>query len=318
MTAQISDGMTVGASMTAETIGIETVEVTADSETKEVTAETTGTETVEVTADSETEGMTEGRASSATIDAQATTSSTTIGRARPVTTPISLAERPATDVRPHALQEPVNPPASAVSVPRADLTNEAMTGLDSIAPIKDAEPTDKAPKTGPSTPTTGPALLARTPTSLSEMRAIDAKLLGPAGGVVGNARTGDETVDVGKTGDETVDNARTGDDTEDNARTGDETVDDGKTGEEMVDDGKTGDETVVVGKTGDETVDDGKTGGEGMTDAPPPQTTAALRTIKTVSDEQKASAPDTPTTNHPEISENHVNLNAAAMTEECP
>ena len=308
MTAQISDGMTVGASMTAETIGIETVEVTADSETKEVTAETTGTETVEVTADSETEGMTEGRASSATIDAQATTNSTTIGPVRPATTPISLAERPATDVRPHALQEPVNPPASAVSVPRADLINEAMTGLDSIAPIKDAETTDKAPKTGPSTPTTGPALLARTPTSLSEMPAIDAKLLGPAGGAVDNAKTGDETVD----------NARTGDDTEDNARTGDETVDDGKTGEETVDDGKTGDETVVVGKTGDETVDDGKTGGEGMTDAHPPQTTAGLPTIKTDSDDQKASAPDTPTTNHPEISENHVNLNAAAMTEECP
>ena len=258
MTAQISDGMTVGASMTAETIGIETVEVTADSEAEEMTAETTGTETLEVTDDSETEGMTEGQASSATIEAQATTSSTTIGRARPATTPISLAERLATDVRPHAQQEPVNPPDSAVSVPRADLTNEAMTGLDSIAPIKDAETTDKAPKTGLSTPTTGPALLARTPTSPSEMLAIDAKLLGPAGGVVGNARTGDETVD--------------------NIRTG----------------------------------------GEGMTDAHPPQTTAALRTIKTVSDEQKASAPDTPTTNHPEISENHVNLNAAAMIEECP
>ena len=264
--------------MTAETTGIETVEVTADSEAEEMTAETTGTETLEVTDDSETEGMTEGQASSATIEAQATTSSTTIGRARLATTPISLAERLATDVRPHAQQEPVNPPDSAVSVPRADLTNEAMTGLDSIAPIKDAETTDKAPKTGPSTPTTGPALLARTPTSLSEMPAIDAKLLGPAGGAVDNAKTGDETVD----------NARTGDDTEDNAR------------------------------TGDETVDNIRTGGEGMTDAHPPQTTAALRTIKTVSDEQKASAPDTPTTNPPEISENHVNLNAAAMTEECP
>ena len=278
MTAQISDGMTVGASMTAETIGIETVGVTADSETKEVTAETTGTETVEATADSETEEMTEGRASSATIDAQATTSSTTIGRARPVTTPISLAERPATDVRPHALQEPVNPPASAVSVPRADLINEAMTGLDSIAPIKDAETTDKAPKTGPSTPTTGPALRARTPTSPSEMPAIGAKPLDPAGGAVGNARTVEETVD----------------------------------------DGKTGDETVVVGKTGDETVDDGKTGGAGMINDHAPQTTAGLPTIKPDSDDQKASAPDTPTTNHPEISENHVNLNAAAMTEECP
>lgn len=221
-------------------------------------AETTGIETVEVTADSETEEMTEGRASSATIDAQATTSSTTIGRVRPATTPISLAERLATDVRPHAQQEPVNPPDSAVSVPMADLANEAMTAPDSIAPIKDAETTDKAPKTGRSTPTTGPALRARTPTSPSEMPAIGAKPLGPAGGVVGNARTVDEAVD--------------------NVRTG----------------------------------------GEGMTDAHPPQTTAALRTIKTVSDEQKASAPDTPTTNPPKISENHANLNAAAMTEECP
>ena len=274
--------------MTGETTEIETGEVTVDSGTEEMTAETTGTETLEVTEDSETEGMTEGQASSATIEAQATTSSTTIGRARLATTPISLAERLATDVRPHAQQEPVNPPDSAVSVPRADLTNEAMTGLDSIAPIKDAETTDKAPKTGPSTPTTGPALLARTPTSPSEMLAIDAKLLGPAGGVVGNARTGDETVDNARTGDETVDNARTVDDTEDNAR------------------------------TGDETVDNIRTGSEGMTDAHPPQTTAALRTIKTVSDEQKASAPDTPTTNPPEISENHVNLNAAAMIEECP
>ncbi len=258
----------MAASMTAETTGIETVEVTADSETKEMTAETTGTETVEVTADSETEEMTEGRASSATIDAQATTSSTTIGRARPVTTPISLAERPATDVRPHALQEPVNPPASAVSVPMADLTNEAMTGPDSIAPIKDAETTDKAPKTGRSTPTTGPALRARTPTSPSEMPAIGAKPLGQAGGAVDNAKTGDETVDDGKTGDETV--------------------------------------------------DDGKTGDAEMNNDHAPQTTAGLPTIKTDSDDQKASAPDTPTTNHPEISENHVNLNAAAMTEECP
>jgi len=202
--------MTVGASMAAETTGTEPVEVTADSETKEVTAETTGTETVEVTADSETEEMTEGRAS------------------------------------------------SAVSVPMADLTNEAMTGPDSIAPIRDAETADKAPKTGPSTPTTGPALRARTPTSPSEMPAIDAKPLGPAGGVVGNDRTVDEAVD------------------------------------------------------------NDRTGGEGMTDAHPPQTTVGLPTIKTVSDEQKASAPGTPTTNPPEISENHVNLNAAAMTEECP
>ena len=239
--------MTVGASMTAETTGIETLEVTDDSET---------------------EGMTEGQASSATIEAQATTSSTTIGRARLATTPISLAERLATDVRPHAQQEPVNPPDSAASVPMADLANEAMTAPDSIAPIKDAETTDKAPKTGPSTPTTGPALLARTPTSPSEMPAIGAKPRDPAGGVVGNAKTVDETVDGGRTVDETVDN--------------------------------------------------GRTGGAGMSDAHPPQTTAALRTIKTVSDVQKASAPDTPTTNHPEISENHVNLNAAATTEECP
>jgi hypothetical protein len=263
-----------------------------------MTAETTGTETVEVTADSETEEMTEGRASSATIDAQATTSSTTIGRARPATTPISLAERPATDVRPHALQEPVNPPASAVSVPMADLTNEAMTGPDSIVPTKDAETTDKAPKTGPSTPTTGPALRARTPTSPSEMPAIGAKHLDPAGGAVGNARTVDETVDNAKTGDETADNGRTEDDTVDNGRTGDGTADNGR--------------------TGDETVDDGKTGGAEMINDHAPQTTAGLPTIKTDSDDQKASAPDTPTTNHPEISENHVNLNAAAMTEECP